>query len=280
MSGAVLRRCDRGVTAARILAEPTRPDKAAKAPEALREGRRRGAARRVLDRIWVLTFTRGNPLRTVWRSVGRPGVLQTFTAVRDKLDAIAFDLRFGTDTLGRIERDALDVEGEHKMHAGAYEATQARVLRRLIRKLDLPKEGAFVDLGSGKGRALLIAAQLGFARIVGVEFSRRLCEIARENVKAFRQKAQTASRVEIVESDVANYPIGPEDKVFYLYNPFDEVILAKFLSNLRTSVAQFPRKVWLIYNHPIRHEVIDQSHLFCACQEFVVHRAVVRVYST
>src|ERR1700730_9338115 len=47
-----------------------------------------------------------------------------------------------------------------------------RSLRTVLRKLDLPKDGAFIDFGAGKGHVLLIAAQSGFQRIVGVEFSR------------------------------------------------------------------------------------------------------------
>src|SRR6516225_8353137 len=39
----------------------------------------------------------------------------------------------------------------------------------------------FVDIGCGKGRALMVASAFPFRRLVGVEISPELCEIARAN---------------------------------------------------------------------------------------------------
>ena len=153
-------------------------------------------------------------------------------------------------------------------------------MRSLLRKLDLPKNGAFVDLGSGKGRVLLIATQFGFTRIIGVEFSRELCEVARANVTTFARKTQVTPGIQIVESDVANYLIEPEYNVLFMYNPFDAVVMAKFLVNLRTSLTQFPRKLWLIYHYPLHQEAIIKSELFRACQEFDLGGEVFKVYNT
>jgi cyclopropane fatty-acyl-phospholipid synthase-like methyltransferase len=77
---------------------------------------------------------------------------------------LEFDLRYGTDTMRRVEKDALP-------GSSSYSATKARGFRTLMRKLDLPKASVFVDLGSGKGRVLLLAAQYGFEKVVGVEYS-------------------------------------------------------------------------------------------------------------
>jgi SAM-dependent methyltransferase len=123
-------------------------------------------------------------------------------------------------------------------------------LRDILRQLDLPKDGVFVDLGSGKGRVLLIAAQFRFRNVVGVEFSQELCEIARDNVKVFTQRTHITARIDVVESDVATYSIKPDHKVFFMNNPFEEVVMKRVLANLLSSVTQFPRKIWLIYHNP------------------------------
>jgi cyclopropane fatty-acyl-phospholipid synthase-like methyltransferase len=141
-------------------------------------------------------------------------------------------------------------------------------LRTLLRKLDLPKDGVFIDLGSGKGRVLLIAAQYGFQRIIGVEFSPELCEIARENVNVFLGRTQITAQTEVIESDVATFPIDCDYNVFFMYNPFERVVLARFLSNLHSSLLQSPRKIWLIYHNPVDDEIIDGSKLFSASEEF------------
>ncbi len=219
-----------------------------------------------------------NPLSWAFRSVARRGLVQTFKVACSVVVDTGFDLRYGTDTMRWVEIKALNFESEHKVNATSYRATKAGPLQKLMRKLDLPKAGVFVDLGSGKGRVLLIAAQVGFEKIVGVEFLRELCEIARENVNAFARRTHTAARIDVVESDVASYRIGSTHNVFFIYDPFDEVVMAQLLANLRSSVTQFPRKIWLIYNTPIHDAIIGESQLFCEGDEFEISGTRFKVY--
>jgi len=214
-----------------------------------------------------------NPVMTNWalESAARRGLVETVKAALRVVGDIGFDLRYGTDTTRSVEI--------HRQHAESYRATEAASLMSLMRKLNLPKGGVFVDLGSGKGRVLLIAAQLGFKRIVGVEFSGELCEIARENVKAFSRRTQLAARIDIVRSDVANYLIESEQSVFFMYNPFDEVVMARVLTNLRSSITRFPRRIWLIYGKPVHDEAVSKSDLFSACEEFQIRGTRFKVYS-
>jgi SAM-dependent methyltransferase len=205
------------------------------------------------------------PLAWVFESVKRRGPVLTFKVVLSVVIDMGFDLRYGTDTMRWVEVKTLDFESEP--------------LRMLMRKLDLPKDGVFVDLGSGKGRVLLVAAQCGFEKIVGVEFSRKLCEIARENVKTFARKTRITARIDIVEADVASYCIESEHNVFFMFNPFDKVVTDQLLANLHASVTQFPRKIWLIYNTPIHDEAVSKAELFRACQEFEITGTEFKVYN-
>jgi SAM-dependent methyltransferase len=220
-----------------------------------------------------------NPLTAALKSVAREGLPYTIKAVVSTVLDVHFDLRYGTDTLRRVEMNTLNFESEHKIHATWYQPTQAGPLRDILRKLDLPKDGVFVDLGSGKGRVLLIAAQFGFKKVVGVEFSRELCEIACDNVKVFTQRTHITARIDVVESDVAAYPIEPDQEVFFMNNPFEEVVMNGVLANLRSSVTQFPRKIWLIYHNPRCGELVANSELFCACQEIKTSGSKFRVYN-
>jgi SAM-dependent methyltransferase len=219
------------------------------------------------------------PLAWVFESVKRRGPVLTFKVVLSVVIDMGFDLRYGTDTMRWVEVKTLDFESEHKGNAARYSATKSRPLRMLMRKLDLPKDGVFVDLGSGKGRVLLVAAQCGFEKIVGVEFSRKLCEIARENVKTFARKTRITARIDIVEADVASYCIESEHNVFFMFNPFDKVVTDQLLANLHASVTQFPRKIWLIYNTPIHDEAVSKAELFRACQEFEITGTEFKVYN-
>jgi tRNA G46 methylase TrmB len=68
---------------------------------------------------------------------------------------------------------------EHTQEIHAYHAVPAWLIRETLNSIPLqPNVFAFIDMGSGKGRALLVASEFPFARIVGVEISRELSGIA------------------------------------------------------------------------------------------------------
>lgn len=106
------------------------------------------------------------------------GLIDTVkVAVSVVLDS-TFDWRYGTSTSGKVNSDQLGVTGGNQIHAKRYGATKVRPLLALLKSQDVPVNGVFVDFGSGKGRALMVAALYGFRRIVGVEFSPQLHEAA------------------------------------------------------------------------------------------------------
>jgi 16S rRNA G966 N2-methylase RsmD len=126
-------------------------------------------------------------------------------------------------------------------------------LKKLFNRLQpaLPSDSVLVDFGSGKGRVLLIAASFGFREARGIEFAQELCHIARTNWLAYKQKRRVATVCQVVEVDAVDYAIKPDENVFFLFNPFDNVILDRVLVNLQKSIEQRPRRVLICcYNCP------------------------------
>ncbi len=210
-----------------------------------------------------------NAIRRFTSSLEQKGVKQTARLVVKYIGVAAsragdhwFDLRYGTDTSGIIEVDRLDVSSPNKRFAMRYEVTRARPLNRLLRLLDLPTDGVFVDIGCGKGRVLMVAAGHGFNRIVGVEYSHDLCEVARHNLSVFRRKTGIEFDAEVVEADAVDYGIPPDANVFFMFNPFYSEILEMVAWKIARSVAEHPRKVWLIYLYPECRAAFDGSSAF------------------
>jgi SAM-dependent methyltransferase len=100
----------------------------------------------------------------------------------------------------------------------------------------------FVDLGCGKGRVLLVAANLGFKQVIGVEFARELAEIANQNFT--KMKVTNAA---VVHADAAEYQFPDSDLVVYLYNPFLPQVMKKVVANLKRSRA---KRLFVIYSVP------------------------------
>ncbi len=195
-------------------------------------------------------------------SIRSRGLGTTLKIALNTIEDSVFDWRFGTETGRAVDSDQLDATLANREHAVRYKATKARPFIALLRHLNLPQGSTFVDVGSGKGRVLLLAAQHGFKRVMGVEFSAPLCEQARRNIEIFRGRVQPLSPIEIVQADITRHEWRGDENVFFLYNPFDEVILAQFVERLKQSLAAHPRAVWMIYSAPLHASVLEGSGMF------------------
>ena len=203
-----------------------------------------------------------NILKWTATSIGEKGLDQTVKIVGNFGADLLFDWRYGTDTMRWVPRDTLGAQSANLAHSCQYKATKTRPFLRLLNQLQLPRDCHFVDIGAGKGRVLLMAAQYGFRKVVGIEFSAPLCELARRNVELFSRKVSLPSPIEVVEADATTHVFAPADRVFFMFNPFDAFILGKVLQNLRRSIEQHPRPVTLIYNDPEHHSVVRDAGLF------------------
>ncbi len=160
----------------------------------------------------------------------------------------AFDRRHGVDTVAAAQIAELTVAegdaGEGRMYVGSPPA----VLRNCIPVLAPDPSGmTFVDMGSGKGRALMLAALAGFPRAVGVEFGEELHEVALRNVAAFDRGTGLGSRIECRLGDATRfaYPDGP--LMIFFNNPFRAPVLGAVLDGLEASLAERPRRAVLLY---------------------------------
>jgi hypothetical protein len=105
-------------------------------------------------------------------------------------------------------------------------------------------------MGSGKGRALLVASEFPFAKIVGVEISRELSGIAGQNVARYRSVSQRCTTFSLHCADATNYTFESEPLVLFLSNPFGRESVRRVLANLEASLVASPREAYLIYINP------------------------------
>jgi SAM-dependent methyltransferase len=120
------------------------------------------------------------------------------------------------------------------------------------------REFTFLDLGSGKGRALLMASDYPFHRIIGVELLPALHEIALENLRSYKSERQRCLHLEAICADAASFPLPDEALVIYLFNPLPEAGLRRFLENLDQSLRAHPRRAYLVYHNPLLERVVSE----------------------
>jgi len=170
-----------------------------------------------------------------------------------------WDLKYHTDTFAWVAVERLGIDAQLQAHAQRYQPSQVVPLRRLLRTLDIPPGKVLVDLGCGKGKVLLLAAEFGFAEVRGVEVSPVLCEIARNNCATYRQKTNTPTQFVIVQADARQYPLADDEEVFFLFNPFDAAFVEQVIRRIGTSLYRRKRKIWILYGYPIHRATVEET---------------------
>jgi SAM-dependent methyltransferase len=168
-----------------------------------------------------------------------------------------FDHRYGTETSGRHYTCDLGVSHPNWIHSLAYFPTPSRLLPELLAGLDLRfRDVTFVDLGSGKGRVLLMASQFPFRRVIGVEFAPELHEAAVRNLNLY-SGPRLCSKIELACEDFTEFPFPDEPLFVFLYNPASRALSEVLARNLLQSIREHPREVWVLYVAPL--EVFDRA---------------------
>jgi len=149
----------------------------------------------------------------------------------------------------------------------AYQPTEPAVFREILDSLQKAAnlrfaEFVFVDLGSGKGRTLLMASEYPFQRIIGVEFLPSLHLIARQNLAQYKSDSQKCFALESLCADATTFSLPAAPLIIYLFNPFPEAGLRLAVSNLEMSLDQNPRSIYVLYHNPEREHVLTESAHF------------------
>ena len=171
-------------------------------------------------------------------------------------DNIRGSLKYGSNTFIPVELKNLTVvEGDIKK-ASRYEPVSFYMLEQLLgafRKIS--DQTSILDLGCGKGRMMIAAPHFGFTNITGIDFAKEICEQAIANMKK-KEKQFPGIRWKVINENVENYNIAPDDCVFFMFNPFNQSVLKSFLKKLDISCDQYARSTYFIYASPQHQKLL------------------------
>ncbi len=166
--------------------------------------------------------------------------------------------KYGIHTTGADELKELEDIGIDTSHATIYMPVSYAVLEETFNQLALRNHkpqttSHFLDIGCGKGRALCVAALHGFTNLTGIDFSKELCEAAKENLRLTKEKIPGISYT-VINNDAFYYEIPSDADYIFLFNPFDETIMSGVAENILSSLEQYPRSIHIIYVNPLHKE--------------------------
>jgi predicted RNA methylase len=178
------------------------------------------------------------------KGLKRNGIVQSFQYILHHVSEYRHERYFSADTegdvmladTGIIDKDALD-------YGAVPYAAILNVLKEFLPTKDL---GTFVDYGCGKGRVLLCAGLYQFEKIIGVELSQELADIARKNITRARHKL-ICNNIDILGENATKFNVPDDATVVHFNSPFRNNTLKIVMENLRASLEASPRELLILY---------------------------------
>lgn len=174
-----------------------------------------------------------------------------------------FDLKWGVDTVGQYVPDQTDVVGANWLQGTRYEGVRSESMEQVLSELSIDfRQFTFIDFGSGKGRAVLTASQFPFKKVIGVEYSKQLTNIAQKNVEIFPASQKRCRAVELACADATEFPLPSGPLVLFFNNPFGKAIMSQVEENVRASLERDSRQIIVLYLFAVHPEVWSESTNF------------------
>lgn len=169
-----------------------------------------------------------------------------------------FDEEFCVDTRIDVNLGWLaEIDSPNWVFGRGYSPAPHRSLQATLERLKINYEDfTFIDIGSGKGRSLLVAAEFSFEEIIGVEYAASLCAVAERNFETYSNPRQVCKNLNSVCQDAAEYELPNRPLVLYFYDPFAEPLMRRVTERIHQSMVQHPRPVIVVYYNPVFAEQI------------------------
>lgn len=186
-------------------------------------------------------------------------------SIREGLTLHPFDAEHGVRTSGLIAGRHLKNGHRHDRYNTAYFGVAPSVFRSLIRRWRRSAPAAkienttFLDLGAGMGRAVLLASEIGFKAVWGVELHPKLAAIAKRNIGVWRAAGREHAPIRIVQGDAVELVLPPGPLVAFLFNPFEAPVLRRLLKAWREQYLRQPRPIDLLYINHEQESVLEST---------------------
>ncbi len=173
----------------------------------------------------------------------------------------AFDRERGIETFARIPvAELFPRGGRAALAASEYQPVPVRLFRAAMAHLPVETRAQpFLDLGCGKGRALVLAAEAGFRRLRGVDLATSLVDVARANLELTAERLGGSLDVRIDSGDAHVWPFEHDEGTLFLFHPFGARAMRRVARAVASSVAAHPRTVWIVYVNPIHGSVFADT---------------------
>lgn len=171
------------------------------------------------------------------------------------------DLAYGVRTQRTVPLYLSKTGAAADDHIVPYAGCVPSVLRWALDSLP-PVDGAsFLDIGCGKGRALIIASEYSFARLVGIELNGAVAALGRLNARQVARRHPERTPIDIRIGDASAPELPDGDLVVFMYHPFGRPLVKRLCRNLADGLTG-GRSITIVYENPVHGAVFDEHPAF------------------
>jgi SAM-dependent methyltransferase len=188
--------------------------------------------------------------------------------VKEGLTPHPYDLANGVRTSGLVAGRHLKSGHAHDKHATAYYGVAPSVFHALLKRWRRTKPAAalerttFIDVGAGMGRAVLLATEMPFQRVIGIELHPALVRAARRNLTVWRKAGRVKTPIRMVQADAVEFAYPAAPTVLFLFNPFGAVVMRRLLRVLARRFADRPGELDILYVNNEQESELEQARGF------------------
>ena len=165
---------------------------------------------------------------------------------------LRFDAEHHVETAGDLALDKAGISGDQvRAGNGVYRAITETLFHSALAAVPLPYEQySFVDVGSGKGKVLFMAADYPFRRVVGIEYSPLLHEAAVKNIASYVSATQRCRDVVSELGDALAYVPPPGPLFFFMFNALAPDLMERWLAGVdRQAGEDSARAIFVVYTN-------------------------------
>jgi hypothetical protein len=176
-----------------------------------------------------------------------------------------FDQENGVQTSGLIPGRYLKTGHAHDRHSTAYFGVAPSVFQALLKRWRRTRPCApikrftFIDAGAGMGRAMLLAAEHPFRRVIGIELNPTLVKIAQRNLQTWQAAGRARVSTQVICGDAVEAPLPKGPCLVFLFNPFGASVMRRLLKHIADAFADRPRQLDLLYVNNEQEKVFERQ---------------------
>jgi len=168
----------------------------------------------------------------------------------------------GTNTGGNEWDYLKNMSSTSLKDAEFYEPIKRSHFESMIEQANIDfKNNIFIDLGAGKGRALMFAADYPFKQIIGVEFSQILYDMMHQNIDTYLEKTRKENNFLLSCGDAVDFELPQSDLTIYLFNPFVGNVMQRVVEKICNFIQHTDFQVKILYRNPSCYKMFQHGYL-------------------